>query len=160
MTTATEDQSSPGRVEPIPPDEDDQLGYQLKMDSPKKVKLTLWGVFLFLVVVFVLGWWAGYSWGISGENIQNDKEAHEVERQTAERELRYYAEANDLPVANIRVTREGDKLVASWQQGNQTCDVEAIPPSGSNKLWSTKPVKEGSGDCLTKTGSAGINSGG
>jgi len=83
--------------------------------------------------------------------------AERTEQHMVQRELRAYAVMNDLPVKNIVVTRPKNDLIVTWTQGNQTCTTKAVPPKSGDQLWGTQPIKEGSGQCLTKSGSNGIN---
>jgi hypothetical protein len=83
----------------------------------------------------------------------------ETERATAERELRAYAELNDLPIREIAVEWSDYKLYASWQEGNQRCSgIEVIPPSNGSSLFGTQQSAVGDGNCRSETGTAGINS--
>jgi hypothetical protein len=83
----------------------------------------------------------------------------ETERATAERELRAYAELNDLPIREITVEWSDYKLYASWQEGNQQCSgIEVIPPSNGSSLYGTQQSAVGDGNCRSETGTAGINS--
>ncbi|MCA9309342.1 hypothetical protein KC973_03125 [Candidatus Saccharibacteria bacterium] len=89
----------------------------------------------------------------------NHRREGQIEVQTVQRELRAYAEMNDIPITEIDVYRDGsNQLMVSWRQDNQTCTVKAVAPKTGDKLWGTEKPKEGSGDCLTKTGSEGVNS--
>ena len=83
----------------------------------------------------------------------------ETERATAERELRAYAELNDLPIREITVEWSDYELYASWQEGNQRCSgIEVIPPSNGSSLYGTQQSAVGDGNCRSETGTAGINS--
>jgi len=83
----------------------------------------------------------------------------ETERATAERELRAYAELNDLPIREITVEWRDYKLYASWQEGSQRCSgIEVIPPSNGSSLYGTQQSAVGDGNCRSETGTAGINS--
>ena len=82
----------------------------------------------------------------------------ETERATAERELRAYAELNDLPIREITVEWSDYRLFASWQEGNQRCSgIEVIPPSNGSTLYGTQQSAVGDGNCRSETGTAGIN---
>jgi len=83
----------------------------------------------------------------------------ETERVTAERELRAYAELNDLPIREITVEWSNYKLFASWQEGSQRCyGIVVIPPSNGNSLYGTQQSEVGDGNCRSETGTKGINS--
>jgi hypothetical protein len=83
----------------------------------------------------------------------------ETERATAERELRAYAELNDLPIREITVEWSDYKLYASWQEENQRCSgIEVIPSPNGSSLYGTQRSAVGDGNCRSETGTAGINS--
>jgi hypothetical protein len=89
----------------------------------------------------------------------SNSQSLETERATAERELRAYAELNDLPIREITVEWNDYKLYASWQEGNQRCSgIEVIPPPNGSSLYGTQRSAVGDGNCRSETGTAGINS--
>lgn len=126
-----------------------------------------WGWRIAAVVVGMLlitvGWHLG---GSSQKNRDNNKldsmaaQSRQIEVDTVQRELRAYANIKGLPVSNVTVTRnDAGIMMATWQQGFQTCTVPVLQPVNGSALWTTLKVKEGSGACSTDSGSGGIGNG-
>lgn len=108
------------------------------------------------VAILLVGIVVGILIGTARTHHVEGGKADRLEVETVQRELRAYAKDHKLPVTDIVVVREDGQLRVSWRQGNQTCTVDAIAPEGDN-FWGTAKVREGSGDCLTKSGSNGLN---
>ena len=115
-------------------------------------------VILMITLVLLIGGIIGYALGSANANSSKTSEIRELRRATAQRELTAYAADKNLEVTNITVSYEGNTLMASWTQGDQTCTAPAVVKD-SKSFYSALAVKQGSGSCITKTASDGIGGG-
>ncbi len=134
----------------------DQGGKVISKSNVKQALSTL----AYAVVVGVVGFAAlsgGFAWGESHANDHWKPKYEEFERRTAERELQEYAKLQGLGITEIRVNRnQQGVLEATWVQGNQACTSRVFNPTDEYGLWTAASVEEGTGACLTASGSAGI----